>query len=123
MKEKHRMKTVSLILCLIGGVAVAQSFKFASFANVNSDTAVPKQFTNTTISAKSVTVLGFKSPQTSNTTTVWIGWQSGNGTQEVPVIPGGSAVFKAVDGQRFANISNFWYDVTTANVGVIVIYE
>lgn len=115
--------TLSLILALSVAVVAQSTFKFATFASVNSSTAAPKQFTNATLAAKSVTVMGYKSPQTSNTTTVWIGWSSGNGAQEVPLPPGEIIVFKAVDNQKFQNLSNFWFDVTTANDGVVVIYE
>jgi len=115
---------VCLIFALPVAALIAQSmFQFGQFAKVNSSTSTPTQLTNTTIKARSVTLFGFKAMQSSNTSTVYIGFSLTDGAQGIPVIPGGSATLKSADGQRSLSLSNIWFDVVTANDGLLIYYE
>lgn len=120
------MKTA--IFCLLAFIvtvaAVAQAtFMFGAYTVVNSSTTAPIQLTNTTLKVRSVTLLGKKGPQTTNATTVFVGFTSGNGEQVLSIDPGSAIGMKSVDGLRSLSLSNIWFDVTTANDGLVVIYE
>ena len=104
---------------------VASVTGFAEFAVVNSSTSAPAQVTNARIEARSVLLIGKKSTQTSNTTAVYISvsGQSANGAQSITIDPGAWAIINPNKSDKYVMLSNIWFDVTTANDGLIVIYE
>jgi len=121
------MKKIPLILLAIAiaGIAVAQSvLKFGQWVVVNSSTTTPVALTNISLNVNSITLIGKKTYQTTNTSAVYIGFTNANGEQGVTIDPGGSAVIKdSKTPPRTISVSNIWLDVSTAGDGVIVIYD
>lgn len=104
-------------------LAYAATLKFGQWVVVNSSAATPVQLTNSSLVVNSLTLIGKKSYQTTNTTAVYVGFSSANGEQGISIDPGASVVIKDVTGNRTLSVSNIWLDVTTANDGVVVIYD
>lgn len=120
-----KLKIVALFLSASVIVTVAAVIiVMGQFATLNSSTTVPAQITNAAIQATSVTLIGLKSPQTTNTSTVWVSYgQSVDGAQTVRVNPGEIINLALAEGRAFFVLSNIWFDVTTANDGITVIYD
>lgn len=120
------MKRIIFFLCiLVACVAGAATLSvMQQFNVVNSSTSAPAQVTNSAIQATAITLIGMKAPQTSNSTTVWVSYgQDANGIQSVPVGPGFVVNLVLDPGRAIFVLSNLWFDVTTANDGLTVIYD
>lgn len=120
-----KVKIAALILaCSVIVTVGAVIVVMGQFTKVNSDTGTPVQLTNAAIRATAVTLLGLKAPQTTNTSAVWVGYgQSADGAQPVRVNPGEIINLSLGEGRADFVLSNIWFDVTTANDGITVIYD
>jgi hypothetical protein len=123
---KFKIVAFALLASVIVTVGAVISV-MKQFNVVNASTSTPAQFTNAPIIATGVTLIGMKGPQTTNTTTVWVSYGvSTDGQQSVPVAPGQivNLTLDNLDNGR-ANyvLSNLWFDVSTANDGLTVIYD
>lgn len=79
-------------------------------------TTVPEKISSTSLPATNVILIGCKAAQTDNATTVYIGPSSGDGTQVIPIPPGGQYALSGVD------LSEWYIDVGTAGDGLIAVY-
>lgn len=123
---KFKIVAFALLASVIVTVGAVISV-MKQFTVVNSSTSAPAQFTNAPIIATGITLIGMKGPQTTNTSAVWVGYGvSGDGLQGVRVNPGEiiNLTLDNLDNGR-ANyvLSNLWFDVSTANDGLTVIYD
>ena len=110
---------------MVVAYVMADIIAFGSYVVSNASTATPAQFTNASFQVRAMTLRGMGrsgSPRTTNTTTVWVGPMSGNDLQPYSVDPGSEVVIQAPPG-HWIDMSNWWFDVTTANDGLIVIYQ
>src|SRR4026207_496382 len=115
-----KRKLIILLFLLLGVAAYAQYQRRAvqHFITVNSSTAVPVSITtNVAYWANVITFKGLKASQTDNTGDVYIGVETGNGTQHVKVTAGGEVVYRCPPNEQI-NLANFYLDVTTANDGI-----
>ena len=83
-----------------------------------SATGTPEKITTTSTPATRAIVCGFKSasPRTTNTTSVWLGTESTDGSQIIEVGTSGNYVLEQID------LSEWYVDVETAGDGVVVVY-
>ena len=119
-------KIIALLLLAIVLIGGWSSPTFADGGYVAPTTLI---ITNTSTSAtvkfstnqkfKTCTILGLRSPQTTNTTMVFFG--SSTNSQPYGVTPGGTVTITSQPGE-FYNFSDFWLKVTTANDGLTIIY-
>lgn len=116
-------KRIALALAIVCGIATAADLKMGQWVVVNSSTSAPVPLTNITLSVNSVTLIGKNGYQTTNTTAVHVGFSSANGEQGITIDPGAAIVIKDATLRRTLSVSNIWLDVTTANDGVVVIYD
>lgn len=119
------MKRVMLILAMLAPfLALAEEQKVGSgqIVALASATGTPVQFTNGTTWVRGFTVMGKKAVRTDNVGTVYFGPTSANDTQPVPLASGEVAIFKAPPGTLF-DLSTWYVDVTTANDGVVIIFQ
>jgi len=118
------MKARNFILAVVFVAVVSAAFAdliiFGGFSTVNNSTTVPAQLTNTSVFVKGITLIG-KHGRTTNATTVWIGLSSTDGTQEYAVDPGAQVIINAQP-LHWLDLSNWWYDVTTAGDGLTVFF-
>ena len=121
------MKRLLLALCLLVPIAIAiaqSTFTFSEWVVVNSSTATPVQLTNSNLKVRSLTLIGKKTDQTTNTTAVHITFgDSANGNQGLTIDPGMGITIRSIDTGRAFFPSNIWLDVTTANDGLVIFYE
>ena len=118
---KNRIVVAVALLLFAVGVAVAQSVvKSAVFAKVNASTGSSAQFTNNTFTVRSAMIIGKKSLTATNTTAVRIGWATN--TTYFVINPGQAYVIEFPDKREF-RLSDLYFDVETANDGVVVSYE
>lgn len=120
-----KTKVALAILALVAVAALADNILFSSFIVQNASTSAPAQFSTTNLFVRTVTVRGCGQGGTArgtNTTTVWIGTTSGNDTQTYPIDPGREAVITAPLG-HWLNLADWYFDVTTANDGVTLIFQ
>lgn len=120
------MKTLAAALLLLAFTicAKAQSpMAYGQFITTNTSTTVPVQLVTTNLYVKSVTLIGKSFYQTTNTTAVHIGFGNSTNTRQGITIDPGSYATITAPFQSIHNLSNIWLDVSTANDGVIVIYE
>lgn len=68
------------------------------------------------------TFWGLKVPRTNNTGTVFLGVQSSNDSQPIPITAGNSLTIEAPASQAY-DLSTFYLDAATAGDGVIVLYS
>lgn len=105
-------------------VVWGQAFTFDQCIVINTSTAVPIQLTNNNLRVRSLALIGKKDFQSTNTTAVSVGWNDPvNGHQGLTIDPGQGVTLKAIDGKSFFFPSNIWMDVSTANDGLLMIYE
>src|SRR5688572_7414766 len=124
MPMKRILLPLSLFVVLACSAIAATIAVLSQSTVINTSTTAPIQVTNASIGASSVTLIGMKGPQTTNTTTVWVGYGlSVNGQQGIPVNPGQIVTLQLDPGAAFFSLSNIWFDVTTANDGLTVIYD
>jgi len=121
---KKLIVLLGVIAALFASNADAQSpMAYGQFVTTNTSTTVPVQLVTTNLYVKSVTLIGKSFWQTTNATSVHVGFgNSTNTRQGISIDPGSYATITAPF-QSVHNLSNIWLDVTTANDGVIVIYE
>lgn len=123
--KKLAIASLCFLLFLPSLIIFAQPvFTFGQFVVLNSSTATPVQLTNGNMLVRSVTILGKKGYQTTNTTSINIGFgTNADGQMGLTIDPGQGITIKAIrqDG-RFA-LSNIWLDVTTANDGAVILWE
>lgn len=118
---KNRIVVAVALLLVAAGVAVAQSVaRSAVFVKLNSSTSNSEQFTNATTTVRSAMVIGKKSLTATNTTAVRIGWATN--TTYFVINPGQAYVIEFPDRREF-RLSDLYFDVETANDGVVVSYE
>jgi hypothetical protein len=118
---KNRIIIAAAMLLVAGGIAIAQSIaRSAVFVKVNSSTSSSAQFTNNTFTVRSAMVIGKKSLTATNTTAVRIGWATN--TTYFVINPGQAYVIEFADKREF-RLSDLYFDVETANDGVVVSYE
>ncbi len=120
------MKRILIAICLVLPlIIIAQTrFSFYQYVVVNTSTTVPIQLTNGNQYVRSVTIFGKSGFQTTNATAINIGVStSTDANMGITVDPGGSVVFKSIDGKSSFALSNLWLDVTTANDGAVVYWE
>ena len=79
-------------------------------------TTVPEKISVTSIPASTVILIGCKAAQTDNATTIYIGTTSADGSQVIPIPPGGQYILNGVD------LSEWYVDVGTNNDGIIALY-
>lgn len=116
-------RALFIALFLITAGAIAQTVVgTGQIIPISSATGTPTRWTNATTLVRKVTILGKKSSRTANTGDVYIGPTSGNDTQAFKVAADGEAVMEAPPG-TFINLSDWYVDVTTANDGVVIIYQ
>lgn len=113
------------LLSILPIMIIAQTrFSFAQYVIVNSSTTTPIQLTNTAMQVRSVTIIGKKGYQTTNTTAINIGvGTSTDGLMGLTVDPGLAITLKSIQPNATFSLSNIWLDVTTANDGAVVYWE
>jgi len=67
-------------------------------------------------------ILGNKAARTANTGTVYLGPESTNDTQGLPITTGATKVLEAAPGCRL-DLSDLWLDVVTAADGVVILWH
>lgn len=67
-------------------------------------------------------VIGNKAARTANTGTVYLGPESTNDTQGIPITTGATVVLEAAAGARL-DLSDLWLDVVTAADGVLILWH
>lgn len=111
---------LSSVIVTVGAVLSVMK----QFNVTNASTSTPAQVTNAPIIATSITLIGMKGPQTTNATTVWVGYGiSTDGALGVAVPPGEIRTLVLGEGRANFVLSNLWFDVSTANDGITVIYD
>lgn len=116
-----------VVCCLKVASAPATRTALWSLHVTNGSTTVPTNLVasllpaQTNIYVRRLTLYGGASPQLTNTSVVWIGNLSGNGTQSYPVYPGSEVVLRVPDDSTI-NLKDIWFDVTTVNDGLTVFY-
>lgn len=116
---------LSLLLLLLAAAlpAGAQGVKVFQFAVANSSTTTPAQLTNAPLLATSFTIIGKASAQgAANAGSVYIGTSSVDGANHYEIASGTYHVFTAEKGQAF-RLSDFYFDVTSANDGVCILWQ
>lgn len=66
--------------------------------------------------------LGNKAARTANTGTVYLGLESTNDTQALPITTGATVVLEAAPGARL-DLSDLWIDVATNADGVVILWH
>ncbi len=117
------MKRYIVAILLLAVAVLAPPVGTGQFSKVNSATGTPVALTNAVTQVKEVVFLGKSAPRVDNVGDVYIGWASGNDTQPFKIAPGGEAVIRVENPERFIDLSGIYLDVTTANDGVTVIYR
>src|SRR6266487_4475981 len=79
-------------------------------------TTVPEKISATTLPVSNVILIGCKAAQTDNATTIYIGPTSADGSQVIPITPGGQYSLTGVD------LSEWYVDVATVGDGIIAVY-
>lgn len=120
-----KMKVIAFVLLASVIVTVGAVISvMGQFSMVNASTSAPKQLTNAAIVATAVTLIGNSAPQTANAGTVYVSYGvSGNGLQAVPIASGQIVNLKLDEGRAFFVLSNIWFDVSTANDGLTILYD
>lgn len=118
---KNRIVIAAAILLVAGGIAIAQSIaRSAVFVKVNASASNSEQVTNNTFTVRSAMIIGKKTLTTTNTSAVRIGWATN--TTYFVINPGQAYIIEFPDKREF-RLSDLYFDVETANDGVVVSYE
>lgn len=118
---KNRIVIAAAMLLVAAGIAFAQGVaRSAVFVKLNSSTGSSEQFTNATTLVSSAMVIGKKSLTATNTSAVRIGWATN--TTYFVINPGQAYIIEFPDRRQF-RLSELYFDVETANDGVVVSYE
>jgi hypothetical protein len=121
------MKRLILALCFLIPIAIAiaqSTFTFSEWVVVNSSTATPVQLTNSNLKVRSLTLIGKKAYQTTNTGPVFVTFgDSANGNQGLTIDPGMALTIRSIDVNKSFFPSNIWVDVSQANDGLVIYYE
>lgn len=84
-------------------------------------TSVPEPISASTLLVEAIEIEAKKDKDNNNTGAIYIGFSSGNGTQQKKILSGGVWMFAAPVGKKI-NLATVYIDVTTANDGVICHY-
>lgn len=125
------MKTTKLRLPLLltllacAGIALADGLTaLQQLTKTNSDPSTPVRLTSVRGQSlfKTATFYGRLHPRTNNTSSVYLGPVSTNSTQPIEVPAGGSVVITAPK-DSYLDLYDFYLDVSTANDGVVVVFQ
>ena len=103
-------------------LSASEPIAMTHLGKVVADAAVPERIASAANTYfRHATFIGNKTARDANTSTAYIGSQSGNGTQPLPLVAGSSITISAPIGCKI-DLYDLYLDVGTAGDGVQVVY-